>query len=55
MKACILEVYMATMNKSLLGQVLLIMAQMVYVKVVFGVQVDWKIIPGNQPGNVLPY
>jgi hypothetical protein len=47
MKACMLEVYMAMMNKSSLGHVLSIVAQMVYARVVLRVHVDWRIIPSN--------
>jgi len=32
-----------------------IMERMVYVKVVFGVQVNWRINPHSQKGNVLAY
>jgi hypothetical protein len=37
------------------NQMPLIMAQMFYVEVVLGVQVDWRIVLGSRRGNMPPY
>jgi hypothetical protein len=57
MKAHMLEVYMAMTGNhfSPKNQVPLIVAWVVYVEVVFGVQVDWRIVLGNQTDNVHSY
>jgi len=57
MKALMLEVYMAMMKNHCFSQtqVPLTVAWMVYAKVVLKVQVDWKIILGNQANNLPPY
>ncbi len=50
MKECILEVHMAMMGNQIFykNQVLLIVAQMIYVEVVLGVQVDWKPLQAHE-------
>jgi hypothetical protein len=57
MKACMLEAYMAMTRNHFFpkNHVPLIVAWMVYVEVVFGVQVNWNIVLGNRTDNVHPY
>jgi len=57
MKARMLEVHMAMMGNQFFSwnQMPMTMAWMVYVQVVFGVQVDWKIVPSQWTNNVLSY
>jgi hypothetical protein len=57
MKAHMLEVYMAMMGNNFFPKnyVLLIVAWMVYAKVVLGVKVNWRTILANRTNNVPPY
>jgi hypothetical protein len=56
-KVDILDVHMAMMGNQCFSknQVLVIVAQMFYVEVVLGVQVDWRIVLSSRRGKMLPY